>query len=349
MAYIILYSVVFLILLVMSLLKKNSSQSFCMFVIALLLVCFSGFRSEVGVDYAMYKQLFQSVAFGESVYFEKANIWLIKLIYDIGGEHQLFFFIYALLTVFFTFEFIKYFSVNYFYSVLIYLSFGMYYFASMNQIRQYLAVSIFLYSLKYIYERSLLKYSLFICLAAIFHKSSIILWFLYFFLNRTISFNIYVIVGVLYLVCLNWVTHLADVFGYGFYLRSEAFMSERAGLIIYVFIGINFLLLIMKNRVVKYYKQATIFFNMAYISTLLMLGSVITDMPDILFFRMNNFFVFYLIILFPFAANSFKSKSLFYFVCTCMLIFTLFYYTFSIYINGVKYNLLPYNMNLILF
>lgn len=60
---------------------------------------------------------------------------------------------------------------------------GAYYSFGFNRIRQYLAISIFLYSFKFIENKNLKKYLLMIFIGSLFHKIILFCLPLYFILN----------------------------------------------------------------------------------------------------------------------------------------------------------------------
>ena len=92
----------------------------------------------------------------------------------------------ALIFIFFTYRAIYQQSYSPVFSILI-LIIGGHYFANLNLVRNYIALSIVLYAFKYIESRSLLKYTIYFGIAASFHVSVLILYPLYFLYNYKIS------------------------------------------------------------------------------------------------------------------------------------------------------------------
>lgn len=89
---------------------------------------------------------------------------------------------------------------------LMYLLFGQFYSMYLSAFRQSIAIAIFIYSLSYIRDKKIIKYTLSIILAFFFHKSAIILYPIYFIFNKSLKikmkFNIYfyIILNILIMI-----------------------------------------------------------------------------------------------------------------------------------------------------
>ncbi|WP_436410320.1 EpsG family protein [Parapedobacter flavus] len=151
--------------------------------LALLLICIVvGFRNNVGTDWANYVMWFNSIEKNPAISFEdqKSEIgyfWLSKLVAFLGGNYNILFFFVAGISWTFLF---KSFHIRVIPFILYFLFTDEYFFSSMNIVRQFLALSIFVYSVKFIANRNVLSYVLCISLAACFHYSASILILLYF-------------------------------------------------------------------------------------------------------------------------------------------------------------------------
>lgn len=154
-----------------------------------VLVLILGFRYDVGVDFLGYKYDFDGIAHGYGQWgrYEFGYRIIGNVLSAIGfGSWSLFVF-----TAFFTW----YFFIRSFEIFPFLLKWGLFFalttgflFASMNGMRQTIALVIFMYAIKYIQERSLLKYSLYLLLAFSFHTSILLAYPFYFFINK-ISFT----------------------------------------------------------------------------------------------------------------------------------------------------------------
>jgi len=148
-----------------------------------------GLRYDVGVDFLGYKHDFDGIAEGNGQWNRyELGYWLVgRVLSALGlGSWSLFMFT-ALITWYY---FIKSYEVfPYLLKWGLFFAFTTgFFFASMNGMRQTIALVIFMYAIKYIEEKSLLKYSLYLLLAFSFHTSILMAYPFYFFINK-ISFT----------------------------------------------------------------------------------------------------------------------------------------------------------------
>lgn len=99
------------------------------------------------------------------------------------------------------------------------------------QIRQGLACSIWLYSLKYVVNGDWKKYFLFVSLAVLFHYSSIILYFIYFIDSKKINKPVYLLmplVAVLlsYIISLDFLDSVAKILPFPFNIKLMSYISS---------------------------------------------------------------------------------------------------------------------------
>lgn len=133
-----------------------------------------GFRSEVGVDYISYRDQFYDVLLKRNWYdnMEIGYRTFIEIIHFIGGNYQMMFLIISVLTCFFYYKFISQNSEDYILSTMLYMCLGPFYISSYNAVRGAFAISVFLYSLKFI-EKDIKKYVFCILFVSTFHISAI--------------------------------------------------------------------------------------------------------------------------------------------------------------------------------
>ena len=123
-------------------------------IIFLTLAVFSAIRDEIGVDYASYMNHIQNIQLGKPNYMESGFKFLAKVIGRINSNPRLVIIVFAILTSFFYIKAIYEQSSNVLMSIFIFLSWG-YYFFTFNTIRNYFALAMCLYSLKFLKEKSL--------------------------------------------------------------------------------------------------------------------------------------------------------------------------------------------------
>ncbi|AKP67396.1 EpsG family protein [Companilactobacillus ginsenosidimutans] len=165
----------------------------------LILLILGSIRYDVGIDYLNYTdEQFPMVLSGipfRISYFSKK---IVEIGYFFGHgfiEHpyQLIFAIYMFLILIFLFLWIKEQSICVGFSVYLVIATS-YYSYSFNAMRQCIAISIMLYATKFIRDKKMFKYFLFLLMACLFHMSVIIYGIFYFL--ALIKPRLLVIVGL---------------------------------------------------------------------------------------------------------------------------------------------------------
>lgn len=165
--------------------NKESAKIFpYIFLSFLPLYIVSAIRYMVGTDYAGTYRAIYNYTYQDGYHFKLNGETLygllnrIAIIYS-GSDYVGVFALSSLLICGFIFAAIKKQSPNFFYSVLLFIISG-YYFWSFNAVRQMIAMAIFMYAFHYIEKGQLSKYCIFILLAAGFHKTAFLYLPLYF-------------------------------------------------------------------------------------------------------------------------------------------------------------------------
>ncbi|WP_372377732.1 EpsG family protein [Vibrio natriegens] len=231
----------------------------------------SGVRWNVGVDYKNYLANYLSYQeTGLLIYEHEIGFtFLTKLIADIGFHYSVYFAILAFLqisVIYVTFKNERYLYV-YLGAVIIG---GFHYLSWMNGIRQMIAATIFVYSIRYIVERRLILYVFFIVIAFLFHKSILLLLPLYLIPKITCFNNRFftLILVVLSIVIgsfdfLNTISQymigLLNFINYDFYAENISVLADevhqrnigpRALVIIFTYL----VTLFYHNRLVSYFE-----------------------------------------------------------------------------------------------
>lgn len=159
------------------------------FLISLLMLFIIGaIRSDVGTDYAIYSDYhIPKVLSGDYFHIEPFST-LLFLLGGLSGSYQVIFALIHFLILVFTIKAIYDQSVNYSFSFYLFFTLG-FFNMSMNLMRQSIAIAIFLYALKYINQKNLGKYFLWIAIATMFHKTAFIYFPLYFLNYISFSFK----------------------------------------------------------------------------------------------------------------------------------------------------------------
>lgn len=141
----------------------------------------SAIRYKVGTDWPIYDEYFHAINEGTKSFREPLFNLLNRAIYLFTNDSQFLFVAVAVITLSFTFVAIYQQSKYIPFSIILYFL-STVYFNSLNQLRQAIAMSIFLYASKYIWTRNWKKYMVWIIVAICFHISALIyipVYFLY--------------------------------------------------------------------------------------------------------------------------------------------------------------------------
>lgn len=161
--------------------RQQLANRVCLTAIFLILFLLSACRLNVGNDYAKYVEFMHLVNCDAYVPTEIGFNLLVKLIYGLSGYENflLVFAFYSFVTVLFfllaMYEQSDEFGLTFF----LFMTLG-YYFQTFSTVRYYLALSLALYSMKFVLRRQWGRFVILILLGATFHKSLLVVIPLYF-------------------------------------------------------------------------------------------------------------------------------------------------------------------------
>lgn len=275
----------------------------------LLLAIVIGFRYEVGVDWLGYKTHFETIKNNSFLtlseqYMEPGFFYINKIIASWGLSYEWMFFTIAIITWFFYFKSIP----NSILPIFIFFLFvDEFFFWGMNGVRQFAAMSIWLFSIRFIIDRKLIKYIIFILLASLFHKSVLFLIPIY-YLPQIKNFKKYLLLIIFFTslfigssnLFISFIGNLSIWLGqyfdfiaiYNNYLDSIHFQIDNdvIGGLGYVFkIIINLILIIVGCDLVKKNPKISIYFILFFIGAILFNLSYNIQ----LFGRINNYFLIF--------------------------------------------------------
>lgn len=172
-------------------------------IIFVLLFAVSSLRLNVGNDYLNYVELMHLAYSRAYVPTEVGFNVLARVIYFLCGfeNYVLIFAIFAFATIYFfmkaMYEQSKWFTM----SIVMFMLLG-YYFQSLSTVRYYLALSIALYSVKYVINRDWPRFVLVTLMGSLFHKSLLLILLLYIVAQLNWKRWMYVGLGILGVSCL---------------------------------------------------------------------------------------------------------------------------------------------------
>ena len=230
-------------------------------------------------------------------YYEIGYRVIMKIIGYVTDNANVFFIIVALFFAFSLGVFITRNSQNRFMSLMLYFTVGAFTF-QLTGMRQALAMSIVLFSFKYIKERKLVKFLITVFIASLFHKSSVIIIPMYFaaYMKMNIlTFAMFTLGGVG--ICV-YVKPLIQLFqkisnSYGDY---SPIGFSGGGFVVVAMYAITIVVSYMyMNSLEKQNKHNVFFFNMTFVSLLLYILRYFIMIAE----RVSFYYQFAFIILLP--------------------------------------------------
>lgn len=245
----------------------------------------------------------QFLRFDLEFLYKVLNILIGKICID----DRLFIYILSFLTLIGPMYIIKKYSKNYLISILLYISIGSFY-MNFFIIRQALAISLLMFSVKYIEEKKLMKFIFLVFIASLFHNTALIFLPLYVLSKMKID-NKNLIVCLLFLMIIILLKDVITTFlmnfssDYTSYVNSE-FDVKNTGInrLIMFSIMIIFCRLFYKN-----YKDDKII-NLLLCTSFFMICMQINATSSALFARVANYFTFSLYILVPNVIYNLKKR-----------------------------------------
>lgn len=220
-------------------------------------------------------------------------------------------------------------SKNYVYSLLVFFCLGLVN-QSFNITRQYIAISLLLYSMKYVENRDFNKFFLYVLLVSSIHKTALLFLIVYPLYNKKKISNISVIIFVILIVTLlifgGQIANFVNMFIYSnYYGRRPA----DVGLSIFINFAILMAIFFFSNRNKE--RNTTFYIYMSSIVILLNLLGIHID----LFNRIMLYFKIFYIISIPNMIKSINSYRYLFSVSICILLSVFFIYVvFTTSMNG---------------
>lgn len=184
MQSVLVYTLTFLLMFSASVLYKNGRSAVIVpdmkfrrwdILACLVFTIVFGLRYNVGIDYANYKEMYDTHEFERLEYIFRG----VSELFAANEVHvTIYFALWAFLQIYILMKAFQ--NEKFIYPALIFTLFaGQYFLLWMNVIRQDIAACIFIYSIAFIVDKKFLKYLLCIVLACGFHKTAILLLAVY--------------------------------------------------------------------------------------------------------------------------------------------------------------------------
>lgn len=316
-------------------------------IVFIILWFIEGFRYEIGTDYSTYVNAFEWQKEGYDAYwldFELGYVILSDLIAFFFNSNRFLFIITAFITLYFVVKTYRENSVDWMFSLFLYCTLY-FYFHSFNTVRNSIAMVIFISSFSDIRDRKLLNYLFKILLAALFHRTIIIVAPFYFIATKRFKTSTYSIIVVLWLLVWLLYDKILQVALY-FFPKYSLYTEYKGGSswVYIIVMAFNLLLLMLVSRKKNlipdnFERQFNIFLNAA----LLAIGLFGFSSMNVLLSRFAMFFALFSTLSLPFCVeySNIKERRLLK-IIICILMFGCCIYFLTNNVGGV----VPYQYKL---
>ncbi len=341
--------------------NRPEKINYFFYILCFLFTFVAMIRYNVGTDYYhTYINLFNQIKLGYEVHYEILFLLLNKLLIFIKFPPFSLLSICSFITIPLFFRFVKN-NIDkkyYFLSILLFELIGIY-FATMNLVRQYIAISILIVGFDYLKDSNYFKYAICILIACLFHSTGclgIILLIYKFIENKKFTDKFLLIIYFISLIFLFIdVKNIMNIFynfipeRYQYLFEHSLFMYRNYKAILKVFYP-NLLLIILfiyKKNLRKEYKN----FNLYFLPTLIyvVIYNIFYGMDT--FLRIGYYFDYFLLIIIPIIMDYFNKNDFFILkkkiknFGNIFIIFTIFYFslliTYGVFISN-GHGVMPY-------
>lgn len=341
----LIYLIVNVILLsysVLFLFPKNDEKEtdmFCLvylFVTGLVLLLIAGFRGDFTSDYKGYADLFDLynkfsfTGIFKSQFGQEIGYVLLNKIVGLFTKNSMYIMIVVslIIIVLFFIQFKKY-STYIWLSVLMFVNVGAYY-ISFNIIRQIIAAAIIFSGSRFLYEKKPKNYFIIIAVAALFHKSALIMIPFYFILNFKFNVKKLFLASTALFVSMTFLELILSIIQKFFYsyfkmgtygMVGFSFKNVVLPLLVLIFVLVNYSKLDLSSPKINVWVNAIVFY--AFFS---FMGLKIQMIQ-----RIAEFFAPYILLLIPWVISRISSKELrvLTIYITILLVISYNYITFS--------------------
>jgi transmembrane protein EpsG len=317
----------------------------------LILIVVAGFRSSsVGTDTNNYVYIFKSINIYNigkgSTSLEYLYVILNKIAYLFSEDYISLLISIAIITIYFDIKVISKLSDNLWLSIFLYITLGGYVFF-FNGARQAIAVAIFGMAILQIINKNLKWYIFWVFIAALFHKTAILMFPFYFFNFKKFSLKRSVTIGFIFTVLFMFFSIVLNFFSDQISKEYLVYENRNASgayiLTVFYFTNTIFLIYLKNTISILYLKKYSFCLNLCVFQTLIYIVVQITGI-DINLIRLASYFQLGFILIYPIV---FKESKIFKDLFPRLLFVgfhILFYY---VYLAKMS-NFVPYTLNPIL-
>lgn len=270
--------------------KDRRDKVLWVYVFVFVLTFFSAFRDGLGTDYEGYLEKLSYSAGGTIKFLSEPFFQVISnLIQNTYLSPVFFFFITSLITIPLICSFLRKRNEAMYLSLIIFMLLPTLYFNTFNLVRQFFSAAVFLYAMRFIYDRKFLKYLLSIALASTMHLSSILLLPLYFLLDKRYSLKIYLLLLLLFVLAafsIDPILQNIQFLGsrYSIYAESDEKLGSSLMVLLY---NVVFVVMLIKKSYFNNGSYSRIIFNLQFLLV------IFSDLALInyFFYRLSVYFI----------------------------------------------------------
>lgn len=310
-------------------LKQNKKYINIIFVILTLFLIVRA--PEVGLDYENYGKIFEYAhekSFVELLTFERHELgfkYYNKIISMIFNNYSFFLAVTSIVSIAGIYYYIKDNSKNYISSILIFVTFNYYAFL-FSILRQAIAMSILLFSIKYIKEKKVYKFLILVVLAALFHKTALIFLPMYFIANIKISRKYLIIyLSAIAIIAVSGKYLLNLIFEYVYKPSTLEAVSGQGIKMLILLVGLAIFAYCQQEKLLKQDKN-----NQIYINSIFMAGLIQSIAPVFsLAHRAVMYYSIAMIVLIPNIIETFENKKIKMAVEITMYVVLILYFCYT--------------------
>ncbi|WP_431786732.1 EpsG family protein [Vibrio harveyi] len=180
----------------------------------------SAFRFQVGSDFDSYWKMFDIISNDIPHLWQNKEIGyltLIRIVSNLGGNQQVIVILFSFSTTILSYLGLRDFFKDFQQSNLLHLAILVIflfqiYFPSLNQIRQYFVLSLFIYALRFYFSERYLTYVTLMLLSTTIHFTGIIVLFASLFINVNLLKRKYIYIFVVIVLSLNPAKYIVDAY-----------------------------------------------------------------------------------------------------------------------------------------
>lgn len=297
--------------------KRNLFFGMCLLVI----IIFAGLRNNIGWDYKAY---YDTIAFGADTNVYSKREWLNYNLINFTRKMlfpQFYFIFTSSVSTILIGETIKKYSDDKWMSIYLYLTFPLFFLNSLSVIRNFVAISIIVFSTRYIIDKKLVRFVIAVILAAGFHQSAYIALLLYPLSRLKLNKKLYLLLCAIIPLMKNLL--LVGMYKilpyYSFYLSETSNREGRFAIIVILLLFVTILLL---DKKMIYNNLHNKFFNFYFFGCLIY---IMFYKFGTLGHRLSLYGSIYMIFIVPYFINNLSHKTKILAKMVLWIVFFIFY------------------------